>query len=143
MQLFSADSMFDGFAQRAIFRTYYGGADFGECLSTMQRINNGTSSVWYTEWMNTGDRVADIGAACLKKNHVASAREAYFRATTYYHAAYFPLFGNPVDSRLITAFANETECFQQAAALCMPEIEVIEIPFEQSSLPAYFIKVDD
>ncbi len=40
----------------------------------------------------------------------------------------FPLFGYPVDSRLISAFNKEVQVFQKAALLFKPPIEIIEIP---------------
>lgn len=139
----SDNPIFDAFGQRALLRTYYEGADFGECLTTMQRIGNGTFDDWYKEWIDTADRLVSIGDSCLEKKHLVSAREAYLRATTYYHTAYFPLFGKPVDPRLFAAFERENQAFHKAASLVYPAIEILEIPFEKSTLPAYFIKVDD
>ena len=86
--------------------------------------------------MATADRVAGIGDESAAAGHAVSAREAYIRASTYHHAAYFPLFGKPVDPRLVEAFERETQSFRKAAALFSPPIEVLEIPFEDSSLPA-------
>ena len=139
----SNDAVFDAFGQRAILRTYYEGADFGECLTTMQRIGQGTFDDWHKEWIATADRLVGIGDSCLEKKHQVSAREAYLRATTYYHTSYFPLFGKPLDPRLLAAFERETEAFHKAASLVSPPIEILEIPFEKSTLPAYFIKVDN
>lgn len=142
----SDNPIFDTFAQRALFRTYYGGADFGECQSTMGRIAEGNCDDWYREWYNTAERLRSIGDNCLAKGHIVSAREAYLRAATYYHTAYFPLFGAPVDPRLVVASEKETQTFHQAAALFDVPIEVVEIPYKQSkcsTLPAYFIKADN
>ncbi len=134
--------MYEAFGQRALFQATYGGADFGECTTTIERIGGGSIDDWHHEWVATADRVAGIGDHSAAAGHAVSAREAYVRASTYYHAAYFPLFGKPVDPRLIEAFERETECFRKAAALFSPPIEALEIPFEDGSLPAYFAKVD-
>ncbi len=91
----------------------------------------------------TASRAEKIGDKSLKNGHRISAHEAYLRASNYYHTAYFPLFGYPVDSRLISAFNKEVEVFQKAASLFKNPIEIIEIPFESATLPAYFLKVDD
>ena len=72
-----------------------------------------------------------------------SAREAYLRASNYYRTSYLPLYGKPVDPRLVEAFERETDSFQKAARLFSAPIEVLEIPFEGGSLPAYFVKVDN
>lgn len=93
--------------------------------------------------MATADRVAAIGDACAAAGHHVSAREAYYRATNYYRVAYFPLYGTPVDPRLVAAFGTETATFLQGAALSDFPVEAIEIPFENATLPGYFAKVDD
>ena len=38
--------------------------------------------------------------------------------------------------------SEEVEVFQKAALLFKTPIEIIEIPFESTTLPAYFLKVD-
>jgi hypothetical protein len=51
------------------------------------------------------------------------AHEAYLRASNYYNTAYFPLFGYPVDSRLISAFNKEVEVFQKELFLIIAYIK--------------------
>lgn len=139
----SDNPMYDTFGQRALLRTYYGGADFGECLTTLGRIANGSIDDWYREWYLTAERLSAIGDDCSTKGHIVSAREAYLRATTYYHTAYFPFFGVPVDPKLMAAFEKETRAFHKAAALFSVPIEVVEIPYGHTTLPAYFVKADN
>ncbi len=62
---------------------------------TLERIGNGTREDWYREWTRTAERVYSIARICESAGHRVSAREAYFRASTYFHLAYFPLFGAP------------------------------------------------
>lgn len=143
MNLLSSNPMYEAFGQRALFQAVYGGADFGECMTTIERIGTGGFDTWYDEWLGTADRVAALGHQSAAAGHAVSAREAYIRASTYYRAAYYPLFGKPVDPRLVVAFERETASFHMAAALFCPPIEVLEIPFETGSLPAYLVKVDD
>lgn len=140
----STNALYEEFGERALYRATYGGADFGECTTTIRRIgDSGSDDEWYDEWVATADRVAGIGDTSAAAGHAVSAREAYLRASTYYQVAYYPLYGKPVDPRLVEAFEKETESFHKAAALYTPPIEVLEIPFEDSSLPAYLVKVDD
>jgi pimeloyl-ACP methyl ester carboxylesterase len=140
----SDNPMWEAFGERALTAAIYGGADFGECLTTVQRVgDHGTPDDWYREWIATADRVAAIGDDSATKGHRVSAREAYSRATSYYRVAYYPLYGKPVDPRLAQAFDTETTTFQKAAELFDHPIEVLEIPFEGGFLPAYFVKVDD
>jgi len=139
----SNNPIYQAFTQRAMCYIPTGGADFGECLVTIKKIAEGNVDKWYQEWIATASRVENIGNESLKNGHRISACEAYLRASNYYHTAYFPLFGYPVDKRLIKAFDKEIEVFQKAAGLFETPIEIIKIPFESTTLPAYFLKVDD
>jgi hypothetical protein len=66
-----------------------GGADIGECVTTLERVGNGSADDWYREWVATADRLTTAATLSEDNGPVVSAREAYFRAATYYHVAYF------------------------------------------------------
>jgi pimeloyl-ACP methyl ester carboxylesterase len=142
LQAFSANPMWNAFALRAIACAYYGGSDLGECFSTLSRIGAGSANDWYREWNATADRLNAAAIESQRSGHAVSAREAFFRASTYYHVSYVPLFGFPVDPRLTSAFEKEVQAFLNAGALCDPRIESIEIPFEQYPLTGYFIRAN-
>jgi pimeloyl-ACP methyl ester carboxylesterase len=139
---FHENPLFHEFAGRAISRIYYGGADLGECFAALELSKNGSDEVWFESWHKMAARLEAVGDDCLSKNHLVSAKEAYLRAVTYYQIAYFPLFGSPIDPRLIETFEKESGAFKKAASLFDPPIEILEIPFESSTLPAYFVRVD-
>lgn len=143
MKLFFNDPMFEQQAFGALGHTLYGGADFGECFVTAQRITEGDTESWYREWLATAERVGQIAEDCRAKGHLVSAREAYLRAANYYRTSYLFLFGAPTAARLVAAFDREVASFLQAAALFDPPVEPIEIPFEGTTLPGYFYRVDD
>ncbi|MCP9935118.1 hypothetical protein KBZ08_14495 [Cyanobium sp. Candia 9D4] len=42
-----------------------------------------------------------IAESCAAAGHAVSAREAYLRASNDYRTSYLPLFGAPVDDRLV------------------------------------------
>jgi pimeloyl-ACP methyl ester carboxylesterase len=138
--LLSDNPMWEAFGQRALTHAPHGGADFGECMATIQRIGDGDAGDWHREWTATASRVAAIGDEAAAAGHGVSACEAYLRASSYYRVSYLPLFGKPVDRRLQDAFASETVAFHKAAALCNPPIEILEIPFENTTIPAYFVQ---
>jgi dienelactone hydrolase len=139
MPVLSDNPAWKAFGARALARAIYGGADIGECFSTVERIGNGVAEDWYREWTKTAERVFGIARTCEEAGHLVSAREAYFRASTYYHVSYFPLFGFPVDPWLADAFERETDAFHRAARLGEFPIEPVEVPFEAASLPGYFL----
>jgi hypothetical protein len=115
--LLSDNPLWEAFANRSLVLAIDRGADFGECVTTVQRVGAGTVDGWYREWVATADRVAAIGDASAAAGDRVSAREAYYRACKYYRSAYFPLYGAPVDPRLVAAFDKETDTFLKGAAL--------------------------
>ena len=144
MPLLSENPMWEAFGQRALLTTGVGGADFGECLATMREVGDGgDADAWHEAWTATGDRLAAAGVEAAGKGHERSAYELYMRASTYHRTAYFPLYGSPVDPRLVSAFDSDTECFRKGAALAPFPIEAIEIEAEFGSMPAYVVRPDD
>jgi pimeloyl-ACP methyl ester carboxylesterase len=134
---------YDGQLLRALSSTYYGGADIGECLSTARRITEGNDDSWYREWFATADRVDDAAKASEAAGHLVSAREAYLRASNYYRTAYIFLYRPPVDPRAVAALNRHRESFRQAIALLEPPGEVMDIPYEGTTLPGYFFRAAD
>ena len=128
---------------RAIGATLSYGADIMECLSTAYAITEGDFESWYQEWHKTAERVHNIADEALAKGHKVSAYQAYLRATTYYRCAEFYLHGNPDDPRILATWGASRECFRQAAPLLPTPVEVVEIPYENTTLPGYFLQVDD
>ena len=140
MSNFSNNPMWEAFRLRGLASASYGGADTAECVSTIAQVGNGTSEDWYRQWTWTAERVFSVAVTSQEDGHLACAREAYFRASNYYHLSYLPLFGAPVDPWLVDAFARETDAFLCAARLNEFPIEPVEIPFEDASLPGYFLR---
>ena len=143
MKVYFDNPVFDGQLLRALAHAYYGGADVGECLSTAHRIREGDFDGWYSEWFQTGDRIYAAAEQSLAAGDTVSAREAYLRASNYYRTSFIVFYASPVDPRLVAAFDRQTESFRKAAALFSPAFEPITIPFEGTTLPGYFYKVDD
>jgi pimeloyl-ACP methyl ester carboxylesterase len=144
MPLLSTNDLWEDFGQRALLWAPAGGADFGECLATVEAVgDDGTGDDWYREWTATADRVAGIGDNCAAKGHAASAYEAYLRASTYYRVSYFPLFGTPVDSRLVSGFERDEQTFRKAAKLAPFPLEPVEIETKDGAMPGYLARRDD
>lgn len=142
MKVVFQDPTFSSQLLRTIGATYYKGADIGECLSTAYRIKEGDFESWYTEWLKTAKRVHKYADDCLAANHKVSAREAYLRASNYYRAAEFLLI-SPEDPRIQTTWGSSKECFSNAGKLFSPPIESIEIPYEGTTLPGHFYRLNE
>ena len=132
---------FDFQLVRAMGTQTYGGAELGECFSTARKITNNDTESWYTEWNAIGERVRRLGDGYLSKNDKVSAREAYQRANSYYRSAEF--FLQHEDPRHRETWQNARTSFQKATQLFDPPIETIEIPYEDITLPAYFVSGGD
>lgn len=114
-----------------------GGAELGECLATTDRIREGSFDSWIKEWLVTAERVMLFAQDSLRNGEQIGARAAFLRASNYYRSAEF--YAPPGDPRREEAWKFSRQCFQQAAALFLPPIEPIEIPFEGATLPGYFV----
>lgn len=128
---------------RTLAAAYAGEADIGECLATASRIKEGDFESWYSEWKKTADHFRAAGDESLSAGHPATAREAYYRAATYYRTAEFFLHGNPSDPRIEETWRKSREAFRDALALETVPYEIVAIPYENTTLPGYFYKVDN
>jgi hypothetical protein len=114
------------------------GAEIGECLHTLSRIKMDNFESWITEWKSLADRVSSEAAHYLGKGLNSSACFAFHRASNYYRMAEF--YANHEDPRQEELWKLGRKCFFEACKLNKPEIEPIEIPFEGTVLPGYFVK---
>jgi pimeloyl-ACP methyl ester carboxylesterase len=140
--LFPDDAQFWFETQRAFGAAEYGGALFGEVLSTSARIEAGDYDSWYQAWNDTADRVAREAADQLSRGRRVSARDGYLRASNYYRTSEFFLHERPDDPRIARAYQRSVECYKICAGLYEPPITAVEIPYEQTTLPGYFHRVD-
>lgn len=140
--LFSDNIQFWYEIKRAFGASSYGGSEFGEVLATAERIVSGDFDSWYNAWTATAETVAAEAEKQLAAGHRISARDGFLRAATYYRASEFFLHGNPGDPRITSAYRKSVEAYKACAALVDPPVEVVEIPYEQTTLPGYFHRVD-
>jgi len=54
--------------------------------------------------------------------------------------SYHPLYGTPVDPRLVDAFHLEIDTFDRAMTLLDSPGAKLDIPYEHTTLPAYFLR---
>jgi hypothetical protein len=129
--------------KRAFGASSYGASEFGEVLATVNRIISGDADSWYNEWNAAAERVFAEAEAQLKAGHRVSARDGYLRATTYFRNSEFFLHGNPEDPRIYSAYKKSVQAYKSCCALCDPPVLPVEIPYENTTLPGYFHRVDE
>lgn len=134
---------FDFFFQWLVGTSTHGGAEVGESFYAASKIKDGDVASWIRAWTALAERVAARGEASQRGAHRVSARESFLRAYTYHRAPL--IFISPLDEpgRYRQRYEQAQDYFRQAAALFDPPIEPIEVPFEGTVLPGYFVRVDD
>ncbi|MBV9357153.1 MAG: alpha/beta fold hydrolase [Chloroflexi bacterium] len=141
MPSFFQDPLFEQFASSlALGAVSHGGGEPGEIAAICAQITDGDNDSWYAAWSAAADQLVAAGAASAGADHHVSARESYLRATSYYGLAYHPLFGAPVDQRLLDAFGKQRTAFDRFAALLEPAGERLEIECDGARMPAYLFK---
>ena len=134
------DELFEAQLLRAIGYAPYGGADVGECLAVAGQVAGNDLDSWHDAWKGTAARVAGQAEASAAAGRVASARSGFFRAANYFRTAGLFAMGAPLDPRLSEDHRQEVENFRRGAALLPVPPEIVQIPYEDSSLPAYFFR---
>ena len=135
--------LLDAHLLRVVGTASAGGADRDECLETAHRVTGTSLDSWYAEWTATADAVLETGQREEALGHLDVARAAYLRASNYYRNAGVMLLGSPVDPRLTTSHARQTEVFQRAASLLARPPERVAIPYEGVTLPGYVFRAGE
>lgn len=140
--LFPDNTQFWYETRRAFGAADYGASEFGEVLAAADHITSGDFDSWYEAWNDTAERVAKEAADQLAHGHCISARDSFLRAATYHRASEFFLHGSPKDPRIGNAYRKSVGCYESCARFFIPPIEPVEIPYEHTTLPGYFHRVD-
>lgn len=138
MRLAFSDELFDAQLIRTLSYAAQGGADLGECLGTAHRISKVDPDLWYDEWLATAERVEKQAAASSAGGHRVSARLAWLRASNYHRTAGLFVIGS--DQRFRASVDRQTAAFRRAAELFDRTPEIVQIPYEGTTLPGYFFR---
>jgi alpha-beta hydrolase superfamily lysophospholipase len=133
------DPLHDDFGTWPLAYIPYGGADFGEIEAVARAVGDGDDASFHGAWNEAAERLTNEATASLANGHRASARDLYLRASVFHAASCHPLYGEPVDPRLLSAFRRQVEAFDKGLALSDPPVEPLAIPFADTPLPAYLL----
>jgi len=139
MTVLFEDDFHDEFGTWALAYIPYGGADVGEIAAVARAVGKGDDSAFYDAFVAAGDRMVAEAEEALDKGHPTSARELFLRASVFYAASFHPIYGRPVDPRLLAAFRKQIAAFDRGLALGDPPVKPMRIPFEGASMAAYLI----
>lgn len=118
----------------------YGGADISELHHIglrLQDAKTGDDDAWFDACVAGADAVRERAAAFEASGHAFSAAPLYLRACHYYQMG--ERFRTPKDAKAQDAFALSLDCFEKFRSLDERRIERVEVPFEGTSLPGYFV----
>ncbi|AWM87294.1 S9 family peptidase [Microvirga sp. 17 mud 1-3] len=142
MGRFFRNDLHEEFGTWPLGYTAYGGADVGEIIAVAEAVGDGDDTAYFEAWMAAGDRLRAEAEAALERGLRASASELFLRASSFYATSYHPLYGEPVDARLVSAFRTQIAAFNEGLRLRSVPVRSVRIPFEDTSLPAYLIPAE-
>lgn len=113
----SQDESFHYELLRTLSHARYSGADVGEVLEAAGAISPGDIESFYAAFNALAVRVNKQAEAIDAAKYPISARDAFFRASTYFRAADFYLHGNAENERIIDLWNKQLAAFDKAIAL--------------------------
>jgi hypothetical protein len=134
----------DAFTDLAFLHTLthhgFGGAALGECYAAAATITPGDPESWRISWQAVAERAESDAVAEEERGHLASARNCYLRAVTYYWNASMGI--RHTDPAFRAAIEKYRSLFVKFGALSTPKMEYVQIPYEGTALPAFFLPAD-
>ena len=119
--------------RRLMWYCPYGGSDFAEVSTTVEKIRERDYESWYREWKNVGDILTS-----RKYLSETSKGKAFLRASRYYQAAEF--FLHPIDPRKIEVYEKSVDYFYHALSLLNISYQSKEIQFEEITLRTLYFR---
>jgi hypothetical protein len=122
---------------------YYRTADIGACLAIADQIIDGDRPSALRALLIAGDRFSAMAETAAASGLRISAQEAYMQAANYiFSATYFVSPMGPPDAFAFNWLRHQ-ELWDKAAAMFDPPVEYLPFPYEKTTLPGYFFKVDN
>lgn len=138
---FESSDMDFHFGNLILGSTVNHGAEIGEAFYAASQIKDGDAASWQEEWFKLAERVEARGMESLKKGFNVSARDQLQRAAYYYRFSLLSIL--PDDPRFSERALKCRSIMKTLGPLFEPELEYIEIPFEDTVLPGYFRKAKE
>lgn len=120
----------------------YGGGDYGQVAAVAAAVGDGDDGAFYDAWLAAGDRLHAEALSVHAAGHRGSASDLYLRASAAYASAYHPLYGTPVDPRLLEAYRRQVAAFDAGMLLRDVPVRPVDIPFEGASMRSYLVPAE-
>jgi dienelactone hydrolase len=117
-------------------------AAMGEIDAVVQRLQareheGEPDRAWREEWGAMGDKVAKIADTAAAEGREITAGNNYMRAGNYFYSA--ERFIAPGPDKM-AMYRKALACYRAALQRLYPNVEVVDVPYEEKSLAAYFMK---
>lgn len=119
----------------------WGAASLGEIDQIGQKLrgHEGDNDRWWQEWTEMARRIEGFGDAEEAKGHKLTAGAYYLRAAIYYFCGERFV---PPSERKWETYRACLRCFGKGLERRYPQIERVDLPYEGTTLPAWFLKAD-
>lgn len=140
-RLFS-NPLHDDFGTWMLGYTPFGGGDHGVVVSVAAAVGDGDDGAFYDAWVAAGDRMSVEAVSSMSLGHRGSASDLYLRASAAYASAYHPLYGAPVDPRLLEAYRRQVVAFDAGMRLRDVPVHAVDIPFDGALMKSYLLPAE-
>ena len=134
------DPLHDEFGSWNLGFAPYGGGDVGEVEYLATQVKAGDDDSFFEAYLALSRNLIAEGDAAAGRGQARTARDCFVRAAAYLGVGYHPLYGTPVDPRLVDAFHLQMDTFAKAMALQDVPGEPLSIPYEGTHIPGWFIR---
>ncbi|MCF8034565.1 MAG: alpha/beta hydrolase [Desulfarculaceae bacterium] len=130
----------DFILQWVLGATPFGGCEIGEAFYVVGSIIDGDTQSWREQWAAMAQRVEERAGEQLAAGHPVSARESLLKASNYYRTAVVSALPEEPDFKSLGDQCRAV--FRRACPLFDPPMEALDLPFEDTVLPGYFLPAD-
>jgi len=134
------DPLHDEFTEMMLGMAPYGGADLGEVEAMAKQVKDGDDGSFFEACAAIAKARIAEGDAAATAGHQETAYDCYLRAALFLGIGYHPIYGTPVDPRLVDAFHLQMETFEKALRLGVVRAEPVDVPYEGTKIPAWFVR---
>lgn len=117
----------------------YGAVALGEIDWVVQRLHARIKEpeAWWEEWTAVAERVERAGDAAAAAGRHATAGNCYLRAGNYYYTGERMV---PPGEQKLGIYRKALRCYQEGLKRRNPNLEVVDVPYDGTALPAYFLR---
>ena len=118
-------------------------SDFGDVDRAGRRLKGhvGDDEAWFLEWRKIAQEAESRASEAELHGRTVTAGDAFLRAATYYFFA--ERFLSHTNPNKLDAYRKSIACLLKGAAIAIPGLETVRVPYEATHLSAYFLPPTD